>query len=134
MLRILKLEQSAKPECRYQKLLEEVLGGTHVTIQGVGTTDITTDDAHIEIKKWSSYQSVPGQLSKYQMGLPRPRSCVYFFGTKPKSLRLNHIINLMRFHRIELYSVDENDQIINWENRTVSFPRLARTLPDREVQ
>ncbi|KAJ3027811.1 hypothetical protein HDV00_010845 [Rhizophlyctis rosea] len=64
-----------KKEPYYQKMMEEKLGGTHLRIFSngvlIGITDITTEDAHFEIKVWDDYAMVPGQLGKYNRYVPK---------------------------------------------------------------
>jgi len=104
--------ESPKHESHYQKLLEIRFQGKHLHIEGVGTTDVTTSDAHNEVKNWRRYHEVPGQLAKYNHGSPRPRKCVYFFGNPPSSKKIEHILNLMTLQNIEMYSFDLDDEIV----------------------
>ena len=106
------LQERKQEEVFYQKFLERHLNGKHMRIPGIGTTDVTTDDAHIEIKIWRRFHEVPGQLSKYNQGVPRPRKCVYFFGEAPSEVRIGTIKNMMQEHSIEMYSFDVNDEIV----------------------
>ena len=105
------LETQRKAETHFQAILEAEFGCGHMHIAGVGTTDITTEDAHIEIKRWGKFQEVLGQLQKYQAAQPRPRSCVYFFGPKPASKRMNMILELMISAGIEVYSFGVDDSV-----------------------
>jgi hypothetical protein len=111
--RIAELEAAVNPvkknERHYQQLLEKRLGGKHLYLPGVGTTDITTDDSHVEVKIWEDYHIVPGQLAKYQRAAPRKRKCVYFFGRTPKSRRLTDIAEIMADAGIEMYMFDSDD-------------------------
>ena len=100
-----------KPESYFQELLQRKFNAKRLHIPGVGTTDLTTDEAHIEIKNWKLYDKVPGQLSKYRLGSPRPGSVVYFFGMPPSSCRLKQIKTLMAAHRIQMFSIDDDDVI-----------------------
>lgn len=104
-----------KNEDYYQSLLSARMNAGHMSITGVGTTDITTADAHIEIKKWSGYHEVIGQLAKYNRAVKRPRLCVYFFGPEPKKERYEQILDLMAEANIEMYSVDAGDGIVRHE-------------------
>jgi len=63
----------------YQHTLESVVHGNHRR-NLYGITDITTDDAHIEIKKWSDYKTALGQLIAYNHGERKKDLYVYFFG------------------------------------------------------
>jgi hypothetical protein len=111
--RMAELEAVANPvrknEKHYQRILEERLSAKHLHIQGVGYTDLTTQDAHIEVKKWSDYHVVPGQLAKYNQAAPRARQCAYFFGPTPDKKRLALIRDLMAKFGIEMFSFDAND-------------------------
>jgi hypothetical protein len=109
--RVAELEATAgrKGEKYYQNILEKSLGARHVYVPEVGFTDLTTGDAHIEIKKWSDYHIVQGQLNKYNRVIPRPRKCAYFFGVTPSKKRLAFIADLMKEAGIEMYIFDAND-------------------------
>ena len=107
-------ENKKKRETYYQTLLEGKLNAKRSRIPGVGTTDLTTNDAHIEIKNWDNYMKVPGQLASYHQGLPRAKSAVYFFGILPTLKRVNHIRTLMTAHKIAMYSIDEDDEIVDY--------------------
>jgi len=100
-----------KNEDYYQSLLSARMNAGHMSITGVGTTDITTADAHIEIKKWSGYHEVIGQLAKYNRAVKRPRLCVYFFGPEPRKERYEQILDLMTEANIEMYSFDASDEV-----------------------
>jgi hypothetical protein len=100
-----------RDEKYYQRLLERELGSGHLHIAGVGTTDITTPEAHVEIKRWSDADKVIGQLAKYNNALPRQRNCAYFFGPKPCTKRVGDIFNILRAAGIEMYHIDEFDVI-----------------------
>jgi len=104
--------EKPKHESHYQSLLEKQLKGKHLHIKNVGTTDITTEDSHVEIKRWTRYHEVPGQLSKYNQACPRMRKCVYFFGPPPSSQKMQDILKLMTSQGIEMYSFDADDEII----------------------
>lgn len=111
VLSLVSTQPVQKKEAYYQALLSARLNAGHMLITGVGTTDITTADAHIEIKNWRRFQEVPGQLAKYQQAIPRSRSCVYFFGTEPPKDRYEQIINLMEAANIEVFSFDTSDEV-----------------------
>jgi len=102
-----------KHESHFQAILQKKFSAEHKHIVGVGVTDITTDDAHIEIKRWKHYDEVSGQLAKYQRALARPRRCVYFFGRMPNSKRLNEIFELMAEANIEVSWFDSEDDSIH---------------------
>jgi hypothetical protein len=95
----------------YQTILAEKLGAGHMRIAGVGVTDITTPDAHIEVKHWGRYQEVPGQLAKYNQAVPRARLCAYFFGEEPIPERYGQILELMKTFNIDVFAVDARGEI-----------------------
>lgn len=130
LMKDLRQAQSGKKENHYQALLELKLGGKPLHIPNVGRTDVTTDEAHVEIKKWSRYVEVPGQLAKYQLAAPRRRRCVYFFGVTPSAGRFNDIYTLMTAHGIEMYSVDGDDEII--DHKPVVGLSNTNTLPGND--
>ena len=112
--RIAELELAVNPtrkaEKHYQNILQRLLpGAKHRQIREVGETDLTTEDANIEIKNFTRFHEVPGQLAKYHMFLPRPRKCAYYFGKVPTKDRLKIIHDLMAESGIEMYIFDEND-------------------------
>ena len=110
--RVKRLERPPKPEAYYQRLVEKITGGKHMHLEGVGTTDVTTPDAHIEIKSWHRYHEVIGQLYKYQKACPRSKSVVYFFGIPPSSKRLNSIVESMVANDIRMYSFDDDEFVV----------------------
>ena len=107
-----------------------------MTISGVGTTDITTDDAHIEIKNWGRFQEVPGQLAKYQQAVKRPQSHVYFFGPEPPKQRYEQIHELMEAANIRMFSFDAEDEVrehgrhLSEERALFNAFRDARLAPE----
>ena len=104
-----------KDEIYYQELLERELGGKHLHIAGVGITDITTPDAHIEIKRWRQWKEALGQLTAYQNAVPRRLSCVYFFGPRPGLKSLTAIADCMMKAGVEMYSFASNDAVEHHE-------------------
>jgi hypothetical protein len=120
-----KIALSAKHEGYYQRLLESKLGGTHLTIKGVGITDVTTEDAHVEIKRWRMADQVMGQLARYQLAVPRPRSCAYFFGARPSKEKVVAVEKLMSAAGIEMYSFGDDDGIIDHTDDALD-PIMAR--------
>jgi hypothetical protein len=122
------LRNDRKHESHFQRILQNKFQAEHKHIVGVGVTDITTDDAHIEIKRWKYYDDVTGQLAKYQRALARPRSCVYYFGRMPNSRRLNEIFELMAAANIEVYWFDEEDDSIHSHQPVKSAQDLRESM------
>ncbi len=65
-------------ESFYQKVVEEYLGKGHMKLKGC-ITDVTTDTAHAEIKRWNSFSQAIGQLQYYDLVAPRPELHAYMF-------------------------------------------------------
>lgn len=66
-------------ESFYQNLLEKYYGKSHGRYK-YGVSDITTDDAHIEIKSWFCWKQAIHQLHIYSVQDPRDQLIVCFFG------------------------------------------------------
>lgn len=97
----------------YQKNLEFILKGRHVTIPYVGVTDITTDEFHAEIKTWKAWKSVISQLYCYNRALPRNELRAYFFGKKPSLDTLNVIVDYINSVNLtKIYHVEINNNYV----------------------
>lgn len=88
-------------EKEYQHHLEKELNGKHLK-NTHGITDITTEDTHVEIKKWSDYKSALGQLLSYNNAIPKENLSVYFFGYYPEEKK-EMIIDLFNKSNINVY-------------------------------
>jgi hypothetical protein len=105
--RVRKLELGKeKPEKHYQKLVEEMTGGQHLHIAGVGFTDVTTAEAHIEVKHWRNYHEIVGQLWKYNSACPRSKRVAYLFGDKPSGKRVEDVFSMLQAQGIEMFIFD----------------------------
>ena len=104
---------SERKEKYYQKVLEDFFGAGHMRIVEIGETDITTEDSHIEIKRWSKFSDVTGQLFRYQRAVKKDRLCVYYFGARPSGRKVKEIYELMRAAGIEMYSFAPDDSIVH---------------------
>ena len=62
----------------YQRVVETYLGATHMRL-GHCITNVTTDIAHAEIKRWKSFVTAMGKILRYKTLCPRPESHVYMF-------------------------------------------------------
>ena len=63
----------------FQKVLESIYGGSHMKFDG-GESDITTNEAHIEIKRWTCWKEIEGQLSAYNYFSKRDKLIACCFG------------------------------------------------------
>lgn len=75
-----------KLESYYQTIVERLLSCGHLHIKGAGITDITLDNAHVEIKNARRYHETAGQLLKYALVDAREFYVVILFGQHPVSL------------------------------------------------
>jgi hypothetical protein len=102
----------APAEAHYQKIFEDACGATH-SRNTFGTTDITTEKAHIEIKSWPDYKAALGQLLFYNSSAPKMRLFVCFFGTRPEDERMTQIHAVFAQHHISLIYFPEgkDDQV-----------------------
>jgi hypothetical protein len=102
---------SERKEKYYQAILEKEFQAGHLRIVRVGETDITTEDSHIEIKRWSDSDKVMGQLRRYQRSVKKARLCAYFFGRRPKAEKVQMIYELLHEAGIEMYSFNSDDTV-----------------------
>lgn len=108
-LELLKVKKSEK---FYQSILEEHLGGKHLAIPGIGTTDVPTDDMHVEIKEWKDWKAAIGQILAYNHGEKRAKLAIYLFG--PKCERYPDAIKCIQSLGISAYELacDAIEQIV----------------------
>ena len=92
-----------RSEAYYQRMLEVILGGGHKMLDS-GTTDITTDSFHAEIKKWSAWKHAVGQLLCYNADDPRDDKRIYLFGQRCNEDAVTRCTAALG---IELYAVDD---------------------------
>lgn len=89
----LAISRETRNEQFYQRLLERHFNASHRVLES-GITDITTDDCHIELKNWRSWQQAMGQLLVYNNDLKRRRLMACFFGdisAQIKSTAASHL-------------------------------------------
>ena len=105
------LTPKRKTESYYQTLTENILNGGHLHIHSVGFTDLTLENAHVEIKHGPMYHVTAGQLLKYHLARPRQFRVAILFGRIPVD------INFLReffSHTIVTHVLyfDDSDNII----------------------
>lgn len=103
------ISKHKKPEKYYQLILEKLTSGKHKQLQ-CGITDITTENAHIEIKSWCAWKSALGQLICYDFDDPKEHLYVYLFGEKPHYSKQEYIFNLFKEMRIEPFELVDNNK------------------------
>lgn len=105
----LKSLETKRDEMYYQKFLEKQLNATHKRTK-YGITDISTQDYHIEIKRWNDYKKALGQLLSYNYNKVK-KLAVYFFGNVKDEQKTN-IVELFQKNDIEIYEfIDTLDGI-----------------------
>lgn len=67
-----------KNEDFYQGIMEQHYNATHKTLE-CGITDVTTNDAHYEIKRWSCWKEALSQLILYNDDDPKEHMYACFF-------------------------------------------------------
>lgn len=91
-------------QVEYQRFLEILLESKHKKVK-YGITDITTEDEHIEIKKWRDYKSALGQIISYNTCDNKDKLSVYFFGFMDPNKKIE-IIDLFKKNGINVYEFD----------------------------
>ena len=99
----------AQTEDFYQLNLENHYKCSHVKCF-YGVTDITTDDSHIEIKRWSIWKSAFGQLLAYQMTLKRTHLKLYLFGRRPRISVVEQMVKHLNTFGVTLFHLDYDEQ------------------------
>jgi len=106
-------------ESVYQEILSKHLGGSHYIIKNIGTTDITSDTFHAEIKSWKQWKSAVGQLLTYNFAMKREHLRAYFFDSKPTKKSLLAILECLKFYNIDPLHIEIVDmQYMIIENLT----------------
>ncbi len=121
-------------EIFYQRFLQKKLGASHkVTLYG--TTDITTETQHIEIKKWKDYKHALGQLISYNHKDNKEIIAAFFgeYNNKEKIIKLFNEKNIIVWDLIineeteiiikEYNCIKENcqDDFTNWLNENILY-------------
>lgn len=109
----------------YQKIIEELLKGKHKVLKS-GITDVTNEDTHAEIKHWSKWKFLVGQLLSYNNCDYKPNLHAYMFGHYSET---NKIIALEVFEKYDIipfeFVIDSNKQLlINLVTKKIVFKNL----------
>jgi hypothetical protein len=70
---------NTEKEKYYQEIIEELLCGKHKILKS-GITDVTNEDTHAEIKHWSNWKFLVGQLLSYNNCDYKLNLHAYMFG------------------------------------------------------
>ena len=96
--KIVNTENTENKEKYYQQIIEELLGGKHKILKS-GITDVTNEDTHAEIKHWSKWKFLVGQLLSYNNCDCKPNLHAYMFGHYPEQ---NKMIALKVFEKYDI--------------------------------
>jgi hypothetical protein len=94
--------QGSKKEEFFQRHFEKVYGGKHHS-NTFGVTDITTEEAHIEIKEWKKWKYAMGQILSYNHDNAK-KMIVLLFG-KYNNNEKNKVASHLNNHGIEVKDV-----------------------------
>jgi hypothetical protein len=111
--------QSKKNEDFYQDILEKYFKATHKRL-AIGITDITTEDTHIEIKRWSCWREAFAQLILYNSHDPKEKLYACFFGEYAQPAKTLAIASLKQQNIIcfELQNTQDAIHMVNLEDNT----------------
>lgn len=98
---------------------------------------MTTDTAHIEVKRWENWKDALGQLIVYGDEMPREELIVYFYGDFPVNSKETAVKHL-QFHQIAVYDLSIVKKIGRCElvitNMTLGSIVNTIQCPDESVQ
>jgi hypothetical protein len=104
--------KSKRTEAFYQPVVEKYLGGGHKNLR-FGVTDVTTDDAHAEIKNWECMHEAVGQLLLYNFLDPKKELHIYLFGTNISFQKLQLMIRFYKSINFVVHTFSETDEGIS---------------------
>lgn len=79
----------------YQVVVENWLQSSHVQL-GIGVSDVTTEDTHVEIKDWKSWKHAAGQLRAYHNDSPKENLFLCLYGPYDKVAKQKAIANVKK--------------------------------------
>lgn len=88
-----------------------------------GTTDVTTDKLHAQIKLWNKYMTALGELVCYNTHEPRECLQAYFYGNAKEETK-DLVYKVFAANKIEVFTFvieDSYVRIINYETKEVCF-------------
>ena len=122
----LKLEiaflKNKKNEQFYQEIMEKHFNAAHKTLN-IGITDITTDDAHYEIKRWSCWKEALAQLQLYNDEDPKEHIYACFFETCTENHKekVQNSLNKYNIECLEFHQDESGINLYNLKNKTIVF-------------
>jgi hypothetical protein len=95
----------------YQKIVEDILQGKHKTLQS-GITDVTNNDTHAEIKHWTKWKFLLGQLLSYNNCDYKPNLHAYMFGHYPEKNKIIALEILKKYEIIPYEFIKQSDKLL----------------------
>lgn len=99
-------------ETWYQHLVEKYLCATHMTLPHC-ITDVTTDTAHAEIKRWTGFVKAIGQLMHYNALSPRPELHAYMFDKTCGAANVDHAAMVMGILKIKVFAFEFEQEMVH---------------------
>ncbi len=122
--------QAKKNEEFYQNILEKHFKATHKKLP-IGITDITTEDTHIEFKRWNCWREAFAQLILYNSHDPKEKLHACFFGEYTQSAK-NLAIQSLKQQNItcfELMQTDDTIYMVNLDDNNKEIVYTFDTTP-----
>ena len=117
-----------KNEDFYQALMEQHFNATHKNLDS-GITDITTADAHYEIKRWSCWKEAYAQLILYNDDDPKEHMYACFFEMCSDKLK-NKVHEKFIKYNIKCLEFREDDNCISLCDLISGEIKFTYTFPD----
>jgi uncharacterized protein VirK/YbjX len=110
--------KTKKNEEFYQNILEKHFNASHKVLE-TGITDITTDHAHIEIKRWNCWREAFAQLLLYNSSEKKENLIACFFGEYQQSAK-DIAVKSLQGQSIECYEFKhnvDNIELVNMDSK-----------------
>lgn len=111
--------KNKKNEQFYQEIMERQFNKT----LNIGITDITTDDAHYEIKRWSCWKEALSQLQLYNDEDPKEHLYACFFETCTDNHKekVQKCLNKYNIECLEFHQDESGINLYNLQDKTIVF-------------
>lgn len=110
----------------YQEIIEELLDGKHKILKS-GITDVTNNDTHAEIKHWSKWKFLVGQLLAYNNCDCKPNLHAYMFGNYSEQNKMIALDVFEKYNIIPFEFVNNYDSgkllIVNLINKEIVYEK-----------
>lgn len=107
------LSREIEDKSHYQSVLEKHFKSFYKAILMSGTTDITTDDCHIEINEWESWMLAIAKLTIYNNDLQRDMLMACFYGNASNKTKSTAVMNMQKLgiQCLEFFEQDEDKRL-----------------------